>query len=79
MTNRQTALAVPGDWCTTLFAAYVLSVSEATVRRMTRDGILTAYYPRSLPNEKPHPMLLLSEVEQLAAARKRAGRTRAPT
>jgi hypothetical protein len=79
MTNRQTALAVPGDWCTTLFAAYVLAVSEATVRRMTRAGTLTAHFPRSRPGEKPHPMLLLSEVEQVAAARKTAGLTRAPT
>ena len=68
--NQQTLpIPNPQDWCTWAYAAHRLGVARQTVVNMVGDGRLTEYR-----NHGGAPMLWLPELEELAAARKRAGR-----
>lgn len=56
-------------------AAEVLGVSRATVTRMVDRGLLSPYWPAGGRTERRPVLLSSAEVEQLRAARKRAGVT----
>ncbi len=73
MRVTQTALASPGDWCTRQYAARKLAVSPRTIERMIEDEVLTGHSPEAAAGEKPPVMLLLAQVEEVAAARRTAG------
>jgi hypothetical protein len=78
MRAQQTELPIPDPaaWMTRTAAAARLNVDPATVSRWAAAGILTAHYPQRAPDENGQPMFWAAEVDELAAARARAGRRR---
>lgn len=76
MNNQTLPLPNPGDWMTLDGAAFLLTVSTATVRRMVRDGVLTEYRPLTRLGMRGPLMLWRPEVNRVLDARLtvRAGR-----
>lgn len=73
---NQPQLPIPDakQWMTRKGAAAVLRVHWRTVDRLTHERLLTAHYPIGGPGERRPMLLWTPEVQELAAARKRAGR-----
>lgn len=73
MKVHQLAFANSRDFCTIHYAAERIGVSHRTVRRLVADGTLKRMQPLlgQRETEYQHVILLVSEVEEYAAARKR--------
>lgn len=65
----------PGDWLTRYAAADRLGVDTRTVDRLVAAGTLTAYHPRTRPDTRCPVMFWAPEVEEVARARNRLGRS----
>jgi predicted site-specific integrase-resolvase len=77
MKAQQDELPIPDleRWMTRTAVAERLHVDKATVSRWAAAGVLTAYTPRRAPGESAQQLFYVTEVEELAAARRKmAGR-----
>lgn len=59
----------PGDWITTMGAAFLLGVSRRTIERMAEKGVLTAYRPYGAPDEVTPVLFWRAQVNDVLTAR----------
>lgn len=69
MNNQTLPIPNPGDWITTMGAAFLLGVSRRTVERMAERGTLTAYRPYGAPREVTSVLFWRQQVNDVLTAR----------
>lgn len=69
MNNQTLPLPNPGDWITTMGAAFLLGVSRRTVERMAERGTLKPYRPYGAPKEVTPVLFWRQQVNDVLTAR----------